>query len=479
LTDNIKSSLDVNTRNTADTVENLGGRENVIVVALAASLIKGISKDSSAFKSITVSSVLRIAVGITAASTLALFSGTRLKTFAVALARGIALGADVSAHDAVIVGNSSSGNVVNDLVDLLTEAELLSEGKTILLGVSLLITHTSNDKRNILLTGVDGVLLKFAIAGLAKGIRRLSVDTEELLHGELLNISITILARLSGVGGELPGISKELVKGDGGRVLLIHGTDPATRPAGSDEGAEGVIEPAGISRVISRSRGGNVHIVRDVLLVEHRARVASLDEDNPVLVILLGAKQIKESLHITSTGETTAIGHSNDIGVAVVIIVEENVILRSGLKSLAAAARGGHASKNSDEVISGGILAGVILRNILVNIDVVTTLDVEVVVDFTREGIARRVSNIISHENNDTLIRNAELVGDLVSMTDGSLMSVVRIAGRTSSKNNPSVLGIGGRILVSKSTLKKSRIVICSTKSCKSNKSKQSNSLHL
>jgi len=433
------------TRGPADAIEGLGGRKDVVVVALAASLIEGTDKGSRALNSILLLSRSRIAVAVAAASTLAGISRASLHALAVALARFVASGADVSAHDTLRNGSLNSSS--NDLVDLCTEGLLAADGRAV-------SRETSKSKRNIVLRNVDGVLLQVAAAGLAKEIRDASArNAKELLHGQLLHISITILARLSGVASELPSIGKEGVKGGDRGILLVHGADPATRPAGSDEGAEGVIHPAGIGRVVSRSRGGDVHVVRDLLLVEHGARVASLDEDNVVLVKVLGAEHGEPVLHILATSETTAVGHGNDVSVAVVIIVEENIILRGGLKSLATARARSHASEDSNEVISGSVLASVILRNTFVNIDVISALDVEIVENLTRERIARRVGNIISHEDNDTFIRNTKLVSNLISVADRSLMPVVTITGRTGNKNNPSVLFVSGGILERESLL--------------------------
>jgi len=439
-------------RSTADTVERPGGRKEVVVLGSAASLIEGTDKSSSAINGIALSTV-RIAVAVAAAGTLARIRSTSLEALLVAVAGLVAGGADVSAHEALVGRESGVDSSLHDLVDLGTEAKLLVNSNTVLLGASLLQAHLSKSKRDVVLRNVESGLLTKAVASLAKSVSDRGGDAEELLHGQLLHISITVLAGLGGVLGELPSISKELVEGDGGRILLIHGTDPATRPAGGDEGAESVIVPAGIGRVISGSRGGDVNIVRDVLLVEHGARVASLDEDDPVLVVVLGAENVKEILDILTASETTAIRHGNDVSVAVVIIVEEDVILLSGLEGLAASGAGSHASKNSDKVISSGVLASVILRDARIDVNVVTTLDVEIVVDFTREGVAGRLGNIISHEDNDTLIRNTILVSNLISMADRCLMPVVAISGRTSSKNNPGVLGIGGRTLLGKSLL--------------------------
>jgi len=445
LLEDLDSSIDVTTRSAADTVEGPGGREDVIVVALAASLIESLDKDSSAVKRILLLKTLRIAVAVTTAGTLARISRTSLETFAVALARFVASGADVSAHKTL--RNSSFSSSLNDLVDLGTESTLTEDS-------SLVTLETSKGKRNIILRNIDSLLLHKLVAGLTKSVSDTSGgNTEELLHGKLLNISITILARLSRVLSELPSISKEGVKSDNRGILLIHRTDPATRPAGSDEGAKSVIVPASISRIISRSRGGDVNIIRNILLVEHGTRIASLDKDDILVVKVLRAEHGEPVLNILATSETTTIRHSNDISVTVIIIIEENIILSGGLKSLATARARSHASKDSDKVISGGVLTSVIVGDTRVNVDVISALDVEIVENLTRERILRRLSNIISHEDDDTFIRNTKLMSNLISMTNRSLMSVVAIRSRTSNKNNPSMLGISSSILFSKSLL--------------------------
>jgi len=369
-------------------VESLGCRKKVVVLGLAANMVKGLDKSCSAIKSIIGLVISRIAVIVATASALAIIrSLARLPAFVEALTSDVALtGADVSAHDIHVIRNSSFSSKGNDLVDLHAEHELILQSLTILLLAAPLVTHASNGQRNILLTNTDGFLLKTTVTSLTKKVRRLLGNAEELLHCHLLNVSITVLAWLGGVLSELPSIRIELVKGDGSRALIIHSSDPATRPARSDESAKSVIVPASVSRVISGSRGGNVHIVRDVLLVEEGSRVASLNENDPVLIELLLLKELEDGGDIF-TSEVTTFGHANDISVAVIIIVEEDIVLLGGLEGLATSTRGSHASENCDKVISGSVFASVILGNTLINVDVMTILDVEIVVNCTGERI--------------------------------------------------------------------------------------------
>jgi len=465
------------TRSAADTVEGLGGRESVVVVAGAASVIELTHKSGSTLKSLLLLDVGGIAVAVAAAGELALFSRVRGSALAVAWAAAVAGGADISASKAVSLRKSTLSGNTDDVVDLLTEAHLVEESTTISLRVRLLIAQTSKGKRNILLRNIKSGGLKLKVTSLLLRDKRHGRDAEELLHGDLLHISITILARLSGVGSEGMSISEELIEGDGGRVLLIHRTDPATRPARSNESAEGVIHPASISRVIGRSRGGDVNVVRNVLLVEERARIASLHEDDEVLVKVLSAQHVEHLLEVASTSETTAIRHGDDISVAVIIIIEENVILSSRTESLAAARLRIHTHENREKVISGSIGTSVILGDTRIDVDVLTTLDVEVVVDLTRERILAVVSDIISHEDDDPLIRNAKLMSNLISMADRSLVPVVAVGGGTSNKNNPGVLGVHLRVLTLQGTFEQTNIIISGAERSKSKESNKQ-SLH-
>jgi len=165
-----------------------------------------------------------------------------------------------------VLRDGSLGGKLDDLVDLGAESELALDGLTVLLGAGLLVAEKSKGERNILLRDVKGGLLELTVALLANEVGGLFGDAKELLHGQLLDISITVLAGLGGVSGEVPCIGKELIEGDDGRTLLLHGADPAARPARCDEGAKSAVVPASVGRVVGGGRGGDVHVVGDVCL---------------------------------------------------------------------------------------------------------------------------------------------------------------------------------------------------------------------
>jgi len=455
--ENLDSSIDIVTRHTADTVESPASRNEIIVLAAATNRPEGTRKSSGTlngiFTFLGVDDLIAVLVATAVNRTFLRGLGAHAGLVAGTAVVASVLLADLSTEDAVVVSDSSLSSEGDNLVDVLTETQLFLETETILLRVSLLVAPASILERNILLT--DGTISTFetTVAGLTKvqEIRRAS-DVEELLDGVLLHVSITILAGFSGVGDNpIVSISVEIADGDGSGLSILQGRDPATRPAGSNIDTNGLIHEASVGRAVGRSRGGSVHVLGEVLLVEHGAGHASLDEEDPALVVLLLTKSVEQIGHIV-TGEITTIGHGNDVNVAVVIIVEEDIIVLGGLEGLATAGLGDFTLENSKKVFSSSILSNIILDNTVIDVHVVATTDVEVVEDLTRERVLVAIGNIISHEDDDTAVRNTKLASNLVHVTHGCLVTIVVEVGRTSSQNDPSVFGIGFSILIGQST---------------------------
>jgi len=186
-------------RSTADASEGLSGRKSVVIARLAASAVELTNESGSAFDGLILLIGTGIAVGVTAAGELALISRVGSSALAVALAAGVALGADVSAGKGVVLRESTLGGNTDNLVDLLTEAELVEEDTTVRLLTALLVAETGDGQRDILLRNVEGIGLELEVTGLLLMDSGHGVDAEELLHGDWLHISITVLARLSGV----------------------------------------------------------------------------------------------------------------------------------------------------------------------------------------------------------------------------------------------------------------------------------------
>jgi len=262
---------------------------------------------------------------VSTAAELALFLALREETLRVAIAVLVADSADVSALDvrSLFLGISSSDDLAEDVVDVLTEDKLGTKGRAILRAVGEGIASTSNNKRDVPLgcgvgRAVDGSDLPCRVlcVGLRDGV-------EELLDGHVLDFNVTVLAGSCAVASEVVGSVIETADVDLD-ALVVHGSEPAARPAGGDKGPEVVVVPAGIGRVVSRSRSGDVHVVGDLLLEEHRSRVAGLHEEDEVLEHLLLGHGLKDFGNVCAV-EIAAVGHGDKVRVAVVVIVHKHI----------------------------------------------------------------------------------------------------------------------------------------------------------
>jgi len=437
-----EDSSDISRLVLADTLKDIVS-DGSIVTKTTTGLSPSTRDLCMAVKLTLLSDIAREAVCISTAAELALVLSLRAEALREAVASLVALSADISALDIVslLSRESSLDDLVEDVVDVLTEDKLSTDSSTVLGVLGELIASTSKDKRDIPLRGGDirtrdGTDTRDVVLALDVGV-------EELAESEVLDSHITILAGSGGVASELVGSVIETADVDLD-ALLIHGSEPATRPAGSDEGLDVGVTPASIGRVVSRSRGGNVHVVRDVLLVEHRARIASLHEEDHVLEHLLLLHCLEDSGNVL-TIKILAVRHGDKVAVAMVIIIDKDVGLAGGMKGLSASGCRDLTGHDLDKVLSSGIETIVIVDNTLINIPVVAVRIVPVVVDLAREGVLAVVSDIILHEHNDVIVGNAIAMSNLIHVADRCLMTIVAVGGTAGDKDNPGVLTVGNR----------------------------------
>jgi len=433
--DGLESLGHINTA-AAETVELDTSREDVLVLGKRRlnSLGEGTLKGKSTVDLSIALELVGLASSIIAAHTLTVLSRAAGNARSIAVARLVASLAD--AHVKVLVGKRLSNDLADKAVNAKTDLLLVLESLVVLSSRLTLVVLLGKSVGNEVL-GNSGLVLHdlHSLALLGGSI----AAGHETSPGEVLEAKITVLARRGGalLGGIVVGILP-----DGAEIdvlaVVVDGGDPAMRPARSDISAELGIIKASIGRSRSGSRGGNVDVLRELLLVEHGARVAGRHEEDESLEHLLGGHGIENSGEIVVVEELLG-GHGNDTRVAVIIVEDENVIVLGRLKGLATARGGGIARKNIDKVLHGSVLGDVILDNTLINIDVLTTLLVEVVVDLTGEGIGRVVGDIIFEESDDVLVRDASLVGKLVGLAHGGLVTVVGPASATGDENNPGV----------------------------------------
>jgi len=437
--DGLESLGHINTA-AAETVELDTSREDVRVLLKRGinRLGEGTLKGKSTFDFLIILVLVGLASSIITAVTRAVLRRASDNARSIARARLITLLADT--HVKELVGKRLADNLADHAVNAETDFLLsLESGVVLSRGFSLIVVLSKSVRDKILRdSGLVSLDTKTAL--------RSSTDIgvlHEAEEGQVLEAEITILARR---GGRLSsGIVVRVLK-DGAEVgvhaVVIDGLDPTMRPARSDIGAELGILKASIRGSRGRSRSGNVDVLREVLSVPHGARVASRHEEDKSLEHLLAGHGIEASGEIRVSEELVS-GHSNDTSVTVIIVEDEDVIVLTGLKILATAAGRSITRKNIDEVLAVSILSNVILDNTSINIDIGTTLNVDLVVDLTRERIHGVVGNIILEESDDTLVRDTGRVSKLISLVDRGLVTIVTPAIATGDKNNPGLTTLG------------------------------------
>jgi len=375
-----------------------------------------------------------LAFSIIAAHTRAVIRRASDDARSIAFAALVALLADTHVKELVGEGlrDDLADHVINGKLDLL----LVLEGSVVLLSGLKIVVQLSKLKRDEVLRDSGLILLSNKLTVLVASNHALAHESRP---GEVLEAKVTILAWAS--RRLLSGIVVRILE-DGAEVdilaVLIDGADPTMRPAGSDISAELRILKASIRGSRGRSRSGDVDVLREVLLVEHGARIAGRHEEDESLEHLLGLHGIENSGEIVVVEELVS-GHGDDTRVTVIIVEDENIIISSRLKSLAAASTSGITRENIDKVLNIGLPCDIILDNTLININVLTTLLVKFVVDLTGEWVLRVHGDIIFEESDDVLVRDTSLVSKLISLAHGGLVTIVTPASATGNENNPGV----------------------------------------
>jgi len=438
--DGLEGRSNINTA-AAETVELDTSREDVrmILEGIINRLGEGTLEGKSAVDLSVALELVGLASSIVAAVARAVILVAGLDARGIAVARLVASLADLDAKELVVghdLRRDLSDHAINTQTDLalsLKLAEVSRSGLKIVVELGKLVGDE-------VLRDSSGVLGDVHVA--TKVSMHVNV-LHETGEGLSLEAEVTVLARDG--RRAVVSIVVRILK-DGAEVsvhaMSVDGMDPAMRPAGSDVGPELGILEASIRRGRGRSRGGNVHVLRELLVVEHGARVASRHEEDKLLEHLLLNPSLNALSKIVIVEELTS-GHGDDTRVAVIIVEDENVIVLSGLQSLARARAGGVARKNIDEVLEGSILGDVILHDTIIDINIGTTLNVELVVDLTGEGVLSIVGDIILEESDDALVGDTGSVSKLVSLAHGGLVTVVGPASATGDENDPGVTTLG------------------------------------
>jgi len=367
---------------TADAVEVSTSREDVVVVVkvTAAGLGELAHEVEAALEVGIVGVLLAPAAVVVAATTLA---GLLVSS---ALGEAVAgLVADITdrAHGELSVGKSSRDDVRDELVDADADLLLLAEDNKVLRRRIGLVVLTGEDIRNVVLR--DGGL----IAHVELGSGNLLGDSgaaHEVTPGDLLEISVTVLARDGGrvVLGIVEGVTEDGLEG-AVVAVDIDRVKPAVRPAGSDIGAESGITEASIGRGISGSRGDDIHVLRDLLLVPHGARVASGHEEDELLVHALLLPGVEDVSDVRVADELTS-GHGDDARATVIVVVDKDIAVLVRLEGLSAS--GGLLTlHDSKEVLEVAVVASVVLGNTLIDVPVLTLGIIDLIEHLTRERI--------------------------------------------------------------------------------------------
>jgi len=374
------SSVDVAIE-TADAVELSAGREEVIVVAeVTAALLREVAHElKTALELEVISAAASPALGVVAATTLADLLGLSAGLEAVA---AVVAGVADRRHGDLRAGHGLGHDVRDELVDADTDLLLLAESDEVVRAGIGLVSLTGKDVRDVVLRS-GGLVLHGELGDLA---RSLSGVANEVTPGHLLEVGVTVLARdgrrvVLGIveGVREDGLEGALVSVDINRV------EPAVRPARSDIGAEGAVTKAGIRRGISRSRGDDVHVLRDLLLVPHGARVASGHEEDELLVHALLLPGVEDVSDVRVADELTS-GHGDDARATVIVVVDKDIAVLVRLEGLSTS--GGLLTlHNSKEVLEVAVAASVVLGNTLIDVPVLALRIIDFIEDLTRERI--------------------------------------------------------------------------------------------
>jgi len=253
------------------------------------------------------------------------------------------------------------------------------------------------------------------------------------IHGG--HVLITILAGLTVALDVGLDVIKLILEGVASLGVDLSIVDPEVRVDISDVGTDGIIPVVSKAACTDGSGSGDINVLGKSDLVEDRAREASLDVEDEVLVELLGGHLVEDGLHLRTVDIATTREADSSLR-AVIIEEDKDVILRGRLEGLAAAdASHVLTSKDLDEVLAGDKAASVILRNSGVHIRAVGLVD-----DLTRFGVLRVAGDIILHHDDDVIVRDTHLVDGLIGVAQVGLVTVVVVTVRTGGKNNPGVL---------------------------------------
>jgi len=400
-------------------------------VIIAASIEEGLRKGVDARVVLLVAGKTRVRSIVIAALLIAalIFAVSRtvfLDAVLVAVAAGIAAGARSSAQvRSIRLGSSDDGrgHVINSLLD----GDLLVELLEVILSGLVHEDALGSLKRNF--KGRDSVSDLDGVGLLANGGLVVLGD----IHGSKL--LVTILAGLTVTLDVGLDVLKLILEGVTGLAVDLSIVDPEEGVDISDVGTDGRIVVVCEAAGTNRSGSGHINVGWENKLVEDRAREAGLDVEDEVLEELPGSHGVKKTLHLVSIKiAATREAH----GTLRTVIIEENkdVIIGTRLEALATASAS-HILTRKDVEESSAVNKGtsIILRNSGIHIRASGLVD-----DLTGLGVRGVVSDIILHHNDDVIIRDTHLVDDLISMANISLVTIVVVTIRTSSKNNPSVL---------------------------------------
>jgi len=427
--DLIKSSINVDISLTADTTEEELSLTEVSVI-VTTSIKEGSRKLLNARVTLLGIKVgtwrIDIATLLVAALHLAVVGAVLTNAVLVAVAAPVA--GLASGHAQVMsirLGSKDDG--LSHFVDSPLDGDLLVELLEVLLSRLSHEDVLGGHERNI--EGRDGV----------SDLDRLSLDINAglvvLSKLEGSKLLLTILAGLTVTLDVLLDVIKLILEGVTGLAVDLSIVDPEEGVDISDVGTDGRIVVVSKAACTDGSGSGDIDVGRELELVEDRAREASLNVEDEVLEHLPGSHGIEGLLHLGGI-EVAATREAHGTLRTVIIEEDKDVIVRTRLEGLATAdTLHVLTSKNLEESLTVDIAASVILRNTVVHIRTVRLVD-----DSTLLGVLSIVGDIILHHNNDTLIRDTHLVDNLIGMADISLMTIVVITIRTSSKNNPGVL---------------------------------------
>jgi len=379
--------------------------------------------------------LLRIVVGawriivaalFIAAFKLAVRSAVFLNAIMIAVAAIITAGARSHAKMRSIgLGgfNDGGGHIINSLLDGDLLVELLKVLVSGLRHEDTLGGHERNFKGRDSVSDLDGSSRNSSASGL-----------EEFSHIDVLDGFITILASLTVAFDVLLDVIELILESVTGLAVNFSIMDPEEGVDISDVGTDGIIPVVSKAAGTNRSGSGNINVRGKNKLVEDRAREAGLDVDDEFLEHVLRSHGVDDSLHLVAIKIAT-IREAHSTLTAVIIEENENIIIRTRLKSLATAnARHILTSHDLNPVVAVNIWSSIILRNSGIHIRAVGLVD-----DLSGLGVTRVTSNIILHHNNDTFIRDTHVVDDLIGVANISLVTIVVVTITTSSEENPSL----------------------------------------